>query len=71
MRQPCVRLRPHVLGPTRCFDLKCQHMASAGAIRRRATMVRDNFDDRPLASDGLPLLVPPVQRRFDDLKQSK
>lgn len=34
-------------------------------------MVRDNFDDRPLAPDGLPLLVPPVQRRFDDLKQSK
>lgn len=34
-------------------------------------MVRDNFDDRPLAPDGLPLLVPPVQRMFDDLKQSK
>jgi hypothetical protein len=34
-------------------------------------MVRDNFDDRPLAPDGLPVLVPPVQRRFDDLKQSE
>lgn len=32
-------------------------------------LARDSYQPPPLAPDGLPVLLPPVQRKFDEIKK--